>query len=84
MSDRKNPDGQSTTTNGNNSQSQPQKNPSKQQSWGNGIVNPSDITNPDARRWSGSTMSNDMGDGLRQQNGNGLCKQCFLIWSTSS
>ncbi|PMD49143.1 uncharacterized protein K444DRAFT_639022 [Hyaloscypha bicolor E] len=30
--------------------------------WGNGIVNPSDITNPEARRWSGSTaMSNDLG-----------------------
>ena len=30
--------------------------------WGNGIVNPSDISNPRARRWSGSTaMSNDLG-----------------------
>jgi hypothetical protein len=30
--------------------------------WGNGIVSPSDITNPEARRWSGSTaMSNDLG-----------------------
>ncbi|KAH8745864.1 fungal-specific transcription factor domain-containing protein [Hyaloscypha finlandica] len=30
--------------------------------WGNGVVSPSDITNPEARRWSGSTaMSNDLG-----------------------
>jgi hypothetical protein len=31
------------------------------QAWRNGIVNPSDIVNPEARRWSGSTaMSNDL------------------------
>jgi hypothetical protein len=30
--------------------------------WGNGIVNPSDVVKPDTRRWSGSTaMSNDLG-----------------------
>jgi hypothetical protein len=30
--------------------------------WGNGIVNPSDIVNTEARRWSESTaMSNDLG-----------------------
>lgn len=33
------------------------------QNWGNGMVNPSDIENPEARRWSGSSvMSNDLGD----------------------
>ena len=35
------------------------------QNWGNGVVNPSDITNLDARRWSGSTMSNDVGEEFR-------------------
>lgn len=30
------------------------------QNWGDGIVNPSDISNLNARRWSGSTMSNDV------------------------
>jgi hypothetical protein len=33
------------------------------QAWRNGLVNPTDITNPEARRWSGSTaMSNDIGN----------------------
>jgi hypothetical protein len=31
------------------------------QAWRNGLVNPTDIVNPEARRWSGSTaMSNDI------------------------
>ncbi|KAE8443383.1 hypothetical protein EG329_001942 [Mollisiaceae sp. DMI_Dod_QoI] len=29
------------------------------QAWRNGLVNPSDIVNPDARRWSGSAVSNE-------------------------
>ncbi|KAH8682908.1 fungal-specific transcription factor domain-containing protein [Tricladium varicosporioides] len=33
------------------------------QAWRNGLVNPSDISNPEARRWSGSTaMSNDLAE----------------------
>lgn len=33
------------------------------QAWRNGLVNPTDITNSEARRWSGSTtMSNDIGN----------------------
>lgn len=35
------------------------------QIWENGIVNPSDIVNPEARRWSGaSSLSNDVRDEL--------------------
>lgn len=33
------------------------------QAWRNGLVNPTDITSSEARRWSGSTaMSNDIGN----------------------
>jgi hypothetical protein len=32
------------------------------QSWGNGIVNPSEINDPDARRWSGSSHMSHDGD----------------------
>jgi len=40
----------------------PLSNNGASRNWGKGIVNPSDITNPEARRWSGSTaMSNDLG-----------------------
>ena len=40
----------------------PQPNPNgAARTWGNGIVNPSDITNLEARRWSGSSaISNDL------------------------
>lgn len=44
---------------------QPPVNVGASQNWGDGIVNPSDISNLDTRRWSGSTMSNDVVEEFR-------------------
>ncbi len=57
MENRKHLNGENTT-----GAPAPLPNNGASRTWGNGIVNPSDITNPEARRWSGSTaMSNDLG-----------------------
>jgi hypothetical protein len=50
------------------------------QAWKNGLVNPTDIVNPEARRWSGSTaMSNDIGandfSAVPQHVPHSICKQ---------
>lgn len=47
------------------------------QAWRNGLVNPSDIVNPDARRWSGSAMSND-GDEFPSHVPHAICKPVNL------
>ncbi|KAF8855742.1 hypothetical protein BDZ45DRAFT_727931 [Acephala macrosclerotiorum] len=46
--------------NGQSVASEPQPNTNGiTQAWRNGLVNPSDISNPEARRWSGSVVSNE-------------------------
>jgi hypothetical protein len=57
IGNRKHPNGQTATP-----APAPHPNTGAPRTWGNGIVNPSDIANPQDRRWSGSTaMSNDLG-----------------------
>lgn len=43
------------------------------QAWRNGLVNPSDIVNSDARRWSGSGISNE-GEDLSSHVPHAICK----------
>lgn len=74
------PGSQAATTNGSTTQSQQDRLTPQQQNWGNGIVNPSDIVNPNSRRWSGSSMSNELADDSRNQNGQSLCKQHLYLY----
>ncbi|RDW89184.1 hypothetical protein BP6252_01216 [Coleophoma cylindrospora] len=61
-----NPSTQTTTTT--TTAAKPPANPNPQ-SWGSGLVNPTEVSNPDARRWSsGSAVaSNDGGDEFTSQ-----------------
>lgn len=58
------------------------------QAWRNGLVNPTDIVNPEARRWSGSTaMSNDIGAtdfSATHHVPHSICKQKWMQYSASA